>query len=54
MKPEGASYYVVRAKGGDALVLLVSRTIEMAEVPEALSTWVANPGATSKVMVRIA
>jgi threonine dehydrogenase-like Zn-dependent dehydrogenase len=34
--------------------VLVSRTIEMAEVPEALSTWAANPGGTSKVMVRIA
>jgi threonine dehydrogenase-like Zn-dependent dehydrogenase len=34
--------------------VLISRTIAMAEVPEALATWAANPGATSKVMVKVA
>lgn len=34
--------------------VLVSRTIQMADVPDALAQWAANPGGTSKVMVKIA
>ncbi len=34
--------------------LLISRTIGMEEVPDALAAWAANPGGTSKVMVTVA
>ncbi|HYO98122.1 MAG TPA: zinc-binding alcohol dehydrogenase family protein [Polyangiaceae bacterium] len=34
--------------------VLISRTVEMEEAPEALAAWAANPGATSKVMVNVA
>ena len=34
--------------------VLISRTVAMAEVPEALAMWAANPGGTSKVMVKVA